>query len=57
MWCSLDIHIVNGRTNGDREGNYTCIANGGKSVVDYFLASSDIFPKSVDFNLDDADCF
>ena len=39
--------ILNGRTPGDIPGHYTCEANGGKSVVDYFLAPPSFFQSSV----------
>ena len=35
--------ILNGRTEGDMKGNITCIANKGKTIVDYFLISKSIF--------------
>ena len=37
------IHIFNGRLHQDREGEYTCIANEGASVVDYMIASTCLF--------------
>ena len=35
--------IVNGRTPNDKHGNITCIANKGKTIVDYFTVSIDFF--------------
>ena len=34
---SRDMHIINGRLFDDTCGNYTCLSNDGKSVVDYFI--------------------
>ena len=31
---SYGMHMLNGRKEGDREGNFTCIAKGGRSTVD-----------------------
>ena len=40
---TLDVHILNGRFTDDTEGNFTCITPNGASVVDYMIASSDLF--------------
>ena len=37
------IHILNGRSPGDTEGEITCTANDEYSIVDYFIASSNLF--------------
>ena len=37
--------IANGRIPGDRIGNYTCYANRGASVVDYFISDQDFFHR------------
>ena len=34
--------IVNGRTSGDPLGNITCIANKGKTIVDYYIVSKNL---------------
>ena len=39
--------ILNGRTTGDIPGQHTCEANGGNSVVDYFLAPPSVFTSLV----------
>ena len=36
------LSILNGRTLGDSQGNFTCIKPGGSSVVDYFTISSNL---------------
>ena len=41
--CSFNIHVLNGRILGDRDGEITCVANHGSSVVDYMIASSSLF--------------
>ena len=43
LCCTFDIHIINGRLFNDSDGNFTCIANDGASVVDYSIASSKLF--------------
>ena len=45
--CSHDMHILNGRFN-DHEGNYTCFSSDGASVVDYIIASEELF-KNITF--------
>ena len=36
LCTELNIHVLNGRTNGDSTGNYTNITENGCSIVDYF---------------------
>ena len=38
-----DMCILNGRLDGDRLGKTTCIANGGRSVVDYVITCKSIY--------------
>ena len=40
-----NLNIANGQIPGDRLGNFTCFSNLGASVVDYFLANSNIWEK------------
>ena len=50
----------NGRSNDDLLGEYTCTANDGKSTVDYFITSTNLFPYIECFkvdNLDESDHF
>ena len=42
LCCSKDVHVLNGRFS-DVNGHITCTANGGSSVVDYFVASTELF--------------
>ena len=44
LFCCNNMHIINGRLHDDVRGNYTCIIHNGASVMDYNIASSDIFP-------------
>ena len=43
LCCTHNVHIVNGRFVDDCNGNFTCIANAGHSVVDYHIVSSELF--------------
>ena len=52
LCCTFNINIFNGRLFNDKNGEYTYFANNGASVVDYMLASSNIFPNVTDFNVD-----
>lgn len=40
--------IVNGRTPSDSEGEITCVANRGRSVVDYFLCTGQLYDLVTD---------
>ena len=54
--CSMfNIHILNGRLFNDLDGNYTCFANNGTSVVDYIIASTTLFSKFTNFGVDNFD--
>lgn len=55
LCCTYDIHLLNGRFPGDECGNFTCTANRGKSVVDYFIMSTTLFDRVSDFYIDIAD--
>ena len=43
--------ILNGRFPGAIEGEITCVANDGSSMVDYFIASSNLFKFITDFEV------
>ena len=53
--CLFDVHILNGRFSNDINGEYTCNANDGVSVVDYIAASTDLFPYISNFEVLDID--
>ena len=55
LCCTFDMHFINGRLFDDSEGNFTCIANDGASVVDYNIASGKLFSKISYFNIEDRD--
>ena len=55
LCCTFNVHILNGRLFGDKEGHFTCFANNGTSVVDYMIASTTLFPKNTHFKVDDFD--
>jgi exonuclease III len=47
-----NIHILNGRTKGDKLGNYTFIGAQGKSLIDYLIVSSSLFDHVNEFAVD-----
>ena len=53
MCKNFSIHIVNGRNNKNAEGEITCVANDGSSVVDYFIVSTDLFFNIAIFEVGD----
>ena len=53
MCKSLDINIINGRKTGDPFGEYTCIKYNGNSVVDYVIASPNVYEKISLFKVGD----
>ena len=60
LCCTFNLHILNGRSNDDLLGEYTCTANDGKSTVDYFITPTNLFPYIECFkvdNLDESDHF
>lgn len=46
-----NLYILNGRAKGDEIGNVTCIANKGKTVVDYVIVTKNIFDRVSCFNV------
>ena len=55
MCCAFDIHIMNGRLFDDSEGNFTCFANNGASVVEYIIPSTSLFSKVSHFKIAELD--
>jgi len=51
LCCAYNIHALNGRIFQDMQGNYTCVTHNGASVVDYMLASSELFHSFNDFGV------
>ena len=40
---SYGMQILNGRVPGDKNGDITCVANGGRSVIDYMLVNTRLY--------------
>ena len=40
MCKSFTIHIINGRSSYDVNGEFTCETFNGRSIVDYYMAST-----------------
>lgn len=55
MCCSFCVHILNGRVKPDRNGEYTFVSPLGKSVIDYFMVSSQLFEFCTEFLISDND--
>ena len=55
LCCTFNIHILNGRLFGDKDGNFTCLANNGTSLVDYMIPSTTLFSKFTNCAVDDFD--
>jgi len=54
--CSVfDIHALNGRSDDDKLGEFTCTANGGKSIVDYILIPTSLFEHVSHFEVGSED--
>ena len=49
--CTYNIHVLNGRLFDDTNGEITCVANNGSSVVDYMLASTSLFDSFSEFKV------
>ena len=49
--CPYNIHVLNGRLFDDTNGEITCVANNGSSVVDYMLASTSLFDSFSEFRV------
>ena len=45
-------HILNGRKQGDEQGQFTCVTANGKSVVDYILVSTTLYDCINEFVVD-----
>ena len=55
MCCTFGIHMFNGRIPGDLNGEFTCTANEGTSIVDYMLASTEFFQYVSHFSVEERD--
>ena len=57
LCCTFDIHFLNGRSLGDREGELTCYTENGSSLVDYTIVSSILHDKLIRFEIGNEDQF
>ena len=55
LCCTYGMHTLNGHLFNDTEGNFTCIANDGASIVDYMIAATHLFQFFTDFGINDMD--
>jgi hypothetical protein len=39
LCCDVGLFILNDRTLGDESGEFTCLANGGRSTINYIVGS------------------
>ena len=51
LCCTHNIHVLNGRLFEDTEGEILCVANNGRSVVDYMLAQTSLFTSFTHFQV------
>ena len=51
LCCTHGIHTLNERIFDDKNGDITCVANDGSSVVDYMLASTSLFNSILYFQV------
>ena len=51
LCCRYSIHILNCRLFKDQHGEFTCFANNGRSVVDFVIAPTKLFPLFTDFGV------
>ena len=51
LCCMYNIHVLNGRLFEDVKGEITCVANAGRSVVDYMVASTSLFDSFTYFKV------
>ena len=55
LCCTYNIHVLNGRLFEDTNGEITCVANNGSSIVDYMLASTAKFDSVLHFKVGSED--
>jgi hypothetical protein len=41
--CDIGLLIFNGQTPGDESGEFICLANGGRSTIDYIVCSPTVW--------------
>ena len=57
LCCSFGIHILNGRTSGDLNGELTCYTANGSSLMDYTIVSTALFNRILKFEIGNEDQF
>ena len=57
LCCTFGIHILNGRTSGDLNGELTCYTANGSSLVDYTIVSTALFNRILKFEIGNEDQF
>ena len=55
LCCKLNVHILNGRFDGDKYGEFTCCTAQGVSIVDYIIASTSLFKFVKNFTVGTVD--
>ena len=51
MCREQDMFILNGRTEGDKEGEWTCINQRGASVADYIIVTQELIGREMEFRV------
>jgi hypothetical protein len=51
LCCDTRLLILNGRTPGDKLGEFTCLANGGCSTINYIVGSPTIWQAAPHFEV------
>jgi hypothetical protein len=51
LCCDAGLLILNGRTPSDKLGEFTCLANGGRSTVDYIVGSPAIWQVTTHYEV------
>ncbi|MCG7876918.1 MAG: endonuclease/exonuclease/phosphatase family protein, partial [Candidatus Thiodiazotropha endolucinida] len=54
LCCIFNVHVLNGRLFDDKNGEITCVANNGSSIVDYILAPTTLFDSFLNFQIGSA---
>ena len=57
LCCSFGIHILNGRSSGDLNGELTCYTANGSSLMDYTIVSTALFKRILKFEIGNEDQF
>jgi hypothetical protein len=55
LCCTFGIHVLNGRTHGDINGELTCYTGNGTSLVDYTIISTSLHNRVIKFEISNQD--